>query len=124
MTRVALGLIVCLTLPAVSRAASIDISGKWALNFVERDGTHTIGACTFRQSGQTLAGSCGPDNGAPVPLSGSVDGDRVKWRVSFRPTDGADVPMEFTALVSDAGSFMRGTYTLNGEGVFTASKVE
>ena len=31
-----------------------NVSGIWALNVVDQDGTHTQGYCTFKQDGETL----------------------------------------------------------------------
>ena len=87
--------------------SAADISGTWMVS-----GPITP-SCTFTQSGNSLSGACrGP--GAEGPLSGSVDGETVKW--VFTRTNMASgraiPPVEFSGTLN--GQMLSGIMTLNG----------
>ena len=90
------------------------VTGTWALNFIYKDGTHTQGYCTFLQDGSRLTGVCGPETRGGSPLAGEILNGQVTWHVEGGPA--------YTAVLDEQGTFMRGTFTASGDGVFTASK--
>lgn len=95
-------------------AVVIIVTGTWALNFVYKDGTHTQGYCTFRQEGTRLTGACGPDAAGGSQFAGEITNGNLKWQVDDGPA--------YTAVLDERGTFMRGTFTGSGEGIFTAMK--
>src|SRR5579863_4694454 len=88
-------------------ALAADISGTWTIA-----GPITP-SCTFTQTGNSLSGACrGP--GAEGPLSGSIDGQTVKWvftRTNMA-TGRAIFPVEFSGTLN--GQSLSGTMTRNG----------
>ena len=88
-------------------ALAADISGTWTIA-----GPITP-SCTFTQTGNSLSGACrGP--GAEGPLSGSIDGQTVKWvftRTNMS-TGRAIAPVEFSGTLN--GQSLSGTMTRNG----------
>jgi hypothetical protein len=97
-------------------AAAFDLSGTWALNLIDRDGTHRQGYCTFKQDGSRLSGTCGEQVKDGRAASGGIDDKDVTWTV--------DGGAAYTATLDQSGTFMRGRYTQNGGGVFTAMKTK
>jgi hypothetical protein len=93
-----------------------NVAGTWALNFVYKDGTHTQGYCTFQQAGNTLTGGCGSETAGGSALSGAIVDRQVTWQVEEGPS--------YTAALDDLGTFMKGTFTRSGEGIFTAMKTK
>jgi hypothetical protein len=90
------------------------ITGTWALNVVYKDGTHTQGYCTFRQEGTKLTGVCGSDPAGGSHLAGEITDRELTWQVEDGPA--------YNAVLDEHGTFMRGTFTVSGEGIFTAMK--
>ena len=88
-------------------ALAADISGTWKIA-----GPITP-SCTFTQTGNSLSGACrGP--GAEGPLSGSIDGQAVKW-VFTRTNIGtgrAIAPVVFSGTLN--GQSLSGTMSQNG----------
>ena len=101
--------------PIVAAAVAFNVSGTWALNLIDRDGTHRQEYCTFTQDDARLNGTCGEQIRNGSAASGEVDGMEVKWTV-----DGST----YTATLDQTRTFMRGRYTQNGGGVFTAMKTK
>jgi hypothetical protein len=97
-------------------AVVIVVTGTWAMNFVYRDGTHTQGYCTLRQEGTRVTGACGQEIKGGAPLAGDIANDRLTWHVEEGPS--------YTADVEEGGTFMKGTFTGSGEGIFTATKLK
>jgi len=90
-------------------ALAADISGTWTIA-----GPITP-SCTFTQTGNSLSGACrGP--GAEGPLSGSIDGQTVKWvftRTNMATGRAID-PVEFSGTLN--GQSLSGTMTRDGGG--------
>jgi hypothetical protein len=93
----------------------IVVTGTWAFNFVYKDGTHTQGYCTFRQEESRLTGACGPETTGGSALTGEIAGGEVRWQVQDGPA--------YKAVLDGQGTFMRGAFTGDGDGIFTATKL-
>lgn len=115
-----------LSLPGLANAA--DVSGAWKVAINVADMTfHST--CTFAQTGGTLAGSCisadPPPDGADAPkpstITGTVDGQTVKWGYDITFGD-MMLHLDYNgALTSDTA--MTGKLEVAGmEGDFTAAK--
>ena len=97
-------------------APPTNATGTWALNVVYKDGTHTQGYCRFNQDGTTLSGACGPDTAGGSRLTGKILNKEISWQVDDGPA--------YKAVLDESGTFMRGTFSLSGEGIFTAMKTQ
>jgi hypothetical protein len=95
-------------------ALVVIVAGTWAMNFVDKDGTHTQGYCTFTQDGPALAGVCGPTASGGSRLTGEITNNELTWQVEEGPS--------YKAVLDDHGTFMRGTFSRGSEGIFTAMK--
>jgi hypothetical protein len=75
--------IVIILLLAVNAIAQ-DFSGKWSGEFKVDGGDHGVPQLfTFRQNGNTLAGSGGPNIGEQYPIeNGKVDGNRLMFEIT------------------------------------------
>jgi hypothetical protein len=105
------------TLPAFAIAAIVAaLTGPWAMNFIYKDGTHTQGYCTFVQDGAELSGRCGAEATGGQLLLGHIVNEQVTWQVENGPA--------YHATLDARGSFMTGTFALDGEGQFTATKLK
>ena len=97
-------------------AAVVVVTGAWALNFVDRDGTHTQGYCTFTQTDEKLSGECGAERTGGMPLTGEIHGQEVTWRVR----GGAS----FKAILDEHGDFMNGSFSERSDGIFTGTRTK
>jgi hypothetical protein len=109
-------LFVAAALLATARLAAADISGQWALNIVDKDATHRHASCTFVQAGARLSGFCGPEKGEGVSLTGEIHDAEVSWEVEGGPS--------YRATLDQTQRFLRGTFSGDGEGLFTAMKTK
>jgi hypothetical protein len=106
-------------LTVVVLAAAPDLTGQWSLeaNF---DDSNTPGGgfdCAFKQEGEQLTGTCA-DGAAPV--TGELKGQNVTWKMKAGVTRET---ITYTGLVDDAGTSMKGRFTMADKGgSFTASK--
>jgi hypothetical protein len=115
-----------LSLPGLASAA--DVSGAWKVAINVADMTFHSN-CTFTQTAGALTGSCisadpPPDGGdAPKPsaITGSVDGQNVKWGYDISFGD-MMLHLDYSgALSSDTA--MAGKLSVAGmDGAFTATK--
>ena len=76
-------LIAIILLLAVNAMAQ-DFSGKWSGEFKVNGGDHSVPQLfIFRQNGNTLAGSGGPNTGEQYPIeNGKVDGNRLMFEIT------------------------------------------
>jgi hypothetical protein len=74
--QILLGLLMLLVLPVV--AADSALSGTWKIE-ADFEGNPRSYACTFRQEGGKLTGSCKLDQGER-DITGEVSGQRVTWK--------------------------------------------
>jgi hypothetical protein len=65
-------------------AMAQDFSGKWSGEFKVNGGDHSVPQqFMFKQNGNTLAGSGGPNNGEQYPIeNGKVDGNRLMFEIT------------------------------------------
>jgi hypothetical protein len=101
----------------IAPALAADLSGTWEIQ------GPVDPVCIFTQQGNALAGTCrGP--AAEGPVTGTVDGDAVRW--TFTRTNRAGnalPPVEFSGSVS--GENLTGTASFGGRGgAFTARRIQ
>jgi hypothetical protein len=100
-------------------AAALDLTGKWEVesNF---DDSRTPGGgfdCVFEQDGEKLTGSC---SDGTAPVTGELKGQNVTWKLRARVSQEM---ITFTGEVDEAGTSMKGRFTMADKGgTFTASK--
>ncbi len=106
--------------PAIAAAA--DLTGAWKVD-LEIAGMMYHAACTMKEDGAALTGTCsGTDaNPMPVPMTGTVDGANVKWAYDIT-YEGNPMHVAYTgALKSDTA--MDGAVDVQiAQGTFTAAK--
>jgi hypothetical protein len=108
------------TAPPVPPAAKItDVSGTWELNVESPMGSRASDAI-FTQTGETLGGKMVSPRGE-VPLTGSVDGDSVKWGINVN-VQGQNLQIDYTGTVT--GDTMSGTVVFGsfGDGKWTGKR--
>jgi hypothetical protein len=83
--------------------------------------------CVFRQSGNTLAGSCKGPAGIGSVTGGGVNGARITWRWNRIATSSAQVNsvVTFFGLLGPRGitGTFKDSYRPGGTGVFSGYKV-
>ncbi|MCM3879666.1 MAG: hypothetical protein ND807_06135 [Vicinamibacterales bacterium] len=97
-----------------ARGLAADVSGNWAMNIVDKDATHRHATCTFVQEGRRLTGTCGPENVEGSSVRGEINGNELAWQVEGGPA--------YKAVLDETLTFMKGTFSGAGEGLFTAMK--
>jgi hypothetical protein len=99
--------------------AAADITGNWEVEATFEDSSVAGGGfdCAFKQEGEQLTGKC---SGGTASVTGEVKGQNVSWRVQGAANSDA---LTFTGTVDDAGTGMKGRFTIAGKGgQFTAVK--
>jgi hypothetical protein len=101
--------IIAIILLLAGNALAEDLSGKWSGEFKVDGGDHGVPQLfMFRQNGNTLTGSGGPNTGEQYPIEdGKVDGHRI----TFEITTGE---WKFTYHLNAAGEKITGTLELKG----------
>jgi len=95
----------------------IDVSGPWSfVGDIKADGREALAKpqCTFKQSGDTLSGSCkGPNSSGPA--IGKIEGQHVSWRWTHTPYTKAGLGgvSTFDGVVG-ADKSISGTWTYSG----------
>jgi hypothetical protein len=76
--------IIAIILLLAVNAVAQDFSGKWSGEFKVNGGDHGVPQVfMFKQSGNTLAGSGGPNTGEQYPIeNGKVDGNRLVFEIT------------------------------------------
>jgi hypothetical protein len=99
--------ITAIILLLAANAVAQDFSGKWSGEFKVDGGDHGVPQLfMFRQDGNTLAGSGGPNSGEQYPIeNGKVDGNRL----TFEITTGE---WKFTYDLKASGEEIKGTLEL------------
>jgi D-glucosaminate-6-phosphate ammonia-lyase len=105
--------------PAPPAAKIMDVSGTWELNVESPMGSRASDAI-FTQTGETLGGKMVSPRGE-VPLTGSVDGDSVKWGINVN-VQGQNLQIDYTGTVT--GDTMSGTVVFGsfGDGKWTGKR--
>ena len=99
--------------------AAADITGNWEVEATFDDTSVPGGGfdCAFTQQGEQLTGSC---SGGTASVTGEVKGQNVSWRL--QGAGNSDGPT-FTGTVDEAGTSMKGRFTVGGRGgQFTGGK--
>jgi hypothetical protein len=98
------------------------LNGKWQLH-QSIAGNDSDQACTFKQNGSVLSGSCNSDLGT-VQITGKVDDKKVSW--TFKSEyNGSPLTMKYDgALASDkiTGTVNVEEYGVDGDFTATLSK--
>ena len=71
--RLALSIVLALS---VAPARAADVTGSWRVTISTSDGTIT-GVASFTQVGHKVRGWVGPSASDPIPVSGTIEGDKV-----------------------------------------------
>jgi hypothetical protein len=68
----------------IAGAEASDLAGKWSGTFKASGGDHGIPQIvTFKQEGNKLTGTAGPDAGEQYPIeNGRIEGDHVRFEVT------------------------------------------
>ena len=81
-TRVLLLTALLLASSALVRAA--DVTGNWQVTISTSDGTMT-GKASLKQTGNTVTGWVGPSENDPIPVTGTIEGKKLKIRTQPQP---------------------------------------
>lgn len=105
--------------PPPAAAKVTDVSGTWELNVESPMGSRASDAI-FTQTGETLGGKMVSPRGE-TPLTGTVDGDTVKWGINVN-VQGQNLQIDYTGTVT--GDTMSGTVVFGsfGDGKWTGKK--
>lgn len=102
-------------------AATPNMNGKWTVH-QNVAGNETDQACTFTVDGSKLTGTCKGDDDKDLPVTGSVEGDKVSWKVESE-YNGTAMTIVFTVSGTEGdkvvGSLEVQPFGVNGE--FSAS---
>jgi len=81
-----LGLLGVLLLLAslVTPARAADVTGAWRVTISTPDGTIT-GKASLKQTGETVTGWVGPSENDPIPVNGTVRGNKLRLKTSPQP---------------------------------------
>ena len=85
-TRVLLLTALLLASSALVRAA--DVTGNWQVTISTSDGTMT-GKASLKQTGNTVTGWVGPSENDPIPVTGTIEGKKLK--ITTQPQPGRSV---------------------------------
>jgi hypothetical protein len=114
--RAAFGLLCILMLALAARAA--DVSGNWRVTISTAEGTIT-GKASFQQAGEAVTGWVGPSEDDPIPIHGTIHGDKLTIQTSPQP--GRTVAFN-RCEVTVSGGRMSGTIDTKGKIEFVRSK--
>lgn len=105
-------------------AAGPDLTGQWNVhNSVA--GNESDQQCQFVQKDNAITGTCKSSEGKDLPVTGSVDGNKVTWKYDSE-YNGSPLTLIYTATVAEsgkvAGSVEVQPYNVTGD--FTATPVK
>jgi len=69
---------------SVAPARAADITGAWSVTIATTDGTIT-GKASLKQVGKAVTGWVGPDENDPIPVNGTLQGNRLTIKTSPQP---------------------------------------
>jgi hypothetical protein len=105
-----LGLLgVLLLAPLVAPARAADVTGAWSVTISTTDGTIT-GKASLKQADETVTGWVGPSEDDPIPVNGTVRGNKLTIKTSPQP--GRTVAFDKCDLIVN-GDKMAGTIDTN-----------
>ena len=123
---------VVLLMTWLAAAGAADVSGGWSVSGTFDEASVAKGVkgqadliCDLKQEHEALTGECRPTNGpAGVPVVGTVRDDQVEWRFDIAVSpDAKKQTVTYTGTVNDAGTRMKGTFSIADlRGTFTAEK--
>jgi hypothetical protein len=100
-------------------AFAADVTGSWQVTITAPDGTAT-GKASFKQAGSAVTGWVGPSEDDPIPVTGTVSGNKLTIRT--HPQPGRTVAFDQCVVTID-GDKMAGTIdTDKGRIEFVRSK--
>jgi hypothetical protein len=107
-----LGMALFTVLGLVVLVAAADITGNWEVEATFDDSSAAGGGfdCAFTQQGEQLTGNC---SGGTAPVTGEVKGQNVSWRLQRAANSDA---VTFTGIVDEAGTGIKGHFTIAGKG--------
>ena len=105
--------------PPPAAAKVTDVTGTWELNVESPMGSRASDAI-FTQTGETLGGKMVSSRGE-VPLTGTVDGDTVKFGINVN-VQGQSLQIDYSGTVT--GDTMSGTVVFGsfGDGKWTGKR--
>jgi len=106
-------------LTVVVLAAALDLTGKWDVEFIFDDRGLGDGGfdCALKQDAEQLTGTC---SDGTAPVTGELKGQNVSWRMKAGVTQET---ITFTGIVNEAGTSMKGRFSMPGKGgSFVAAK--
>ena len=119
MLMVCCAALVCAPLGAAPRAADVDVTGEWSVEFTTPMGVMDF-AMAVTQQGPRLTGHMTSDVGE-FPLKGTIDGDQVT--INWTLNDGGKM-IDITFKGKVEGNRISGTAKLGtlGQGPFSAER--
>ena len=105
-------------------AGSPSVSGQWAVhNSIA--GNESDQACTLIQTDNKITGTCKSAEGKDLPVTGSVDGNKVTWQYDSE-YNGSPLTLIYTATLDDSGKIAGNVevqpFSVTGD--FTATPVK
>ena len=73
-----------LLLAASALVRAADVTGNWEVTISTSDGTMT-GKASLKQTGNTVTGWVGPSENDPIPVTGTMEGKKLKIRTQPQP---------------------------------------
>jgi hypothetical protein len=104
-----LGLLCVLVALSAPLLRAADVTGSWRVKISTHDGEIT-GAASFTQNGDAVTGWVGPSEDDPIPIKGTLKGDRLT--IQTFPQPGRTVAFD-TCEVTVKGDKMTGTIDTN-----------
>ena len=79
-----LGLVGILLALSAAPVRATDVTGNWQVTISTHDGTIT-GLASFTQVAEKVKGWVGPSESDPIPISGTIEGDKLTIKTSPQP---------------------------------------
>jgi hypothetical protein len=111
-----LSMLLLTTLAATAQPA--DVTGNWRVTISTPDGTIT-GKASFKQTGETITGWVGPDETDPIPITGSLTGNKLT--IKTHPQPGRTAAFEKCDLTVNADKLVGSIDTGKGKIEFVRS---
>jgi hypothetical protein len=69
---------------SVAPVRAADVTGAWRVTISTPDGTIT-GKASFKQTGHVVTGWVGPSENDPIPIAGTIKGNKLTIKTSPQP---------------------------------------